>query len=96
MVGDITFQKMYGLYVLKHHIVEISGDVTDAGRTNERQAKIWLLSFSSANRRVSQQPFLVVFKVHTSSMIFIDVDAWSNSKGGIGVGVPYLPFLHTK
>ena len=27
---------MYGLYGLKHHIVEISGDVTDAGRTNKR------------------------------------------------------------
>ena len=27
---------MYGLYGLEHHIVEISGDVTDAGRTNER------------------------------------------------------------
>ena len=45
MVGDITFQKMYGLYVLKHHIVEIGGDVTDAGRTNRQQAKIGLLSF---------------------------------------------------
>ena len=29
----MRFQKMYGLYGLKHHIVEISGDVTDAGRT---------------------------------------------------------------
>ena len=30
---------MYGLYGLKHHIVEISGDVTDAGRdgTNDKQ-----------------------------------------------------------
>ena len=27
---------MYGLYGLKPHIVEISGDVTDAGRTNGR------------------------------------------------------------
>ena len=27
---------MYGLYGLKHHTVEISGDVTDAGRTDER------------------------------------------------------------
>ena len=26
---------MYGLYGIKHHIVEISGDVTDAGQTNE-------------------------------------------------------------
>ena len=49
IVGVISFQKMYGLYGLKHHIVEISGDVTDAGRTNERtnerQVKIGLLSF---------------------------------------------------
>ena len=37
MVGDISFQKMYGLYGLKHHIVEISGDVTDAGRTTTRK-----------------------------------------------------------
>ena len=29
----------YGLYGLKHHIVEISGDVTDAGRTNKRTNK---------------------------------------------------------
>ena len=36
MVGDITFQKMYSLYGLKHHIVDISGDVTDAGRMNKR------------------------------------------------------------
>ena len=27
IVGIISFQKMYGLYGLKHHIVEISGDV---------------------------------------------------------------------
>ena len=37
IVGVISFQKMYGLYGLKHHTVEISGDVTDAGRTNERR-----------------------------------------------------------
>ena len=34
IVGVISFQKMYGLYGLKHHIVEISGDVTDP---DERQ-----------------------------------------------------------
>ena len=46
IVGVISFQKMYGLYGLKHHIVEISGDVTDAGRTtNKRQVNIELLSF---------------------------------------------------
>ena len=40
IVGVISFQKMYGLYGLKHHIVEKSGDVTDAGRgeqTNNKQ-----------------------------------------------------------
>ena len=36
IVGVMSFQKMYGLYGLKHHIVEISGDVTDAGRTGRR------------------------------------------------------------
>ena len=28
---------MYGLYGLKHHIVDISEDVTDAGRTTNKQ-----------------------------------------------------------
>ena len=36
MVDVMSFQKMYGLYGLKHHKVEKIGDVTDAGRTNER------------------------------------------------------------
>ena len=36
LVGLISFQKIYGLYGLKHHRVEISGDVTDAGRTDEQ------------------------------------------------------------
>ena len=31
IVDVISFQNMYGLYDLTHHIVEISGDVTDAG-----------------------------------------------------------------
>ena len=44
IVGVMSFQKMYGLYGLKHHIVEISGDVTDAGRTYG-QVNIGLLSF---------------------------------------------------
>ena len=40
IVGVISFQKMYGLYGLKHHIVEISGDVTDPdGRTDERTTR---------------------------------------------------------
>ena len=45
----ISFKKIYGLYGLEHHTVEISGDVTDAGRTNDdddddKQGKIMLLS----------------------------------------------------
>ena len=32
IVEVMDFQKMYDLYGLKHHIVDISGDVTDAGR----------------------------------------------------------------
>ena len=43
-VGVISFKKIFGLYGLKHHIVEISGDVTDAGR-DKQQVKIELLSF---------------------------------------------------
>ena len=34
IVGVMSIQKIYGLYGLKHHIVEISGDVTDVGRTD--------------------------------------------------------------
>ena len=41
-------QKIYGLYGLKHHIVEMRGGVTDAGQTNEQTTeqtlKIELLS----------------------------------------------------
>ena len=36
IVVIISFQKMYSSYGLKHHIVEISGDVTDAGRTDNK------------------------------------------------------------
>ena len=46
IVGVMSFQKMYGLYGLKHHIVEISGDVTDAGRdgrTSEYRANQLLI-----------------------------------------------------
>ena len=47
IVGVTSFQKIYGLYGLKHHIVEISGDVTKAGRDGQtnKQGKIVLLSF---------------------------------------------------
>ena len=40
----ISSQKMYGLYARKHHIVEMRGDVTDAGRRRQQQLKIELLS----------------------------------------------------
>ena len=39
IVGVMSFQKMYDLYGLKHHIVEISGDVTDAGRTTTSKGR---------------------------------------------------------
>ena len=49
IVGVTSFQKIYGLYGLKYHIVEISGDVTKVGRTdgrtNKQQRKIQLLRF---------------------------------------------------
>ena len=37
IVGVISFQKMYGLYGLKHHTVEISGDVTDPDEQTNKQ-----------------------------------------------------------
>ena len=40
----ISSQKIYGLYGLKHHIVEMRGGVTDAGQPNEQTLKIELLS----------------------------------------------------
>ena len=44
IVGVISFQKMFGLYGLKHHIVEISGDVTYARRDKQTKVNIGLLS----------------------------------------------------
>ena len=32
----ISSQKIYGLHARKHHMVEMRGDVTDAGQTNKR------------------------------------------------------------
>jgi hypothetical protein len=43
IVGVTIFQKIYGLYSVEHHILEISGDVTKVGRTDK--GKIELLSF---------------------------------------------------
>ena len=46
ILGVMRFQKIFGLYSVERHIVEISGDVTDAdGRTTKQQGKIELLSF---------------------------------------------------
>ena len=38
IVGVISFKKIYGLYGLEHHTVEISGDVTmrTDGQTNDK------------------------------------------------------------
>ena len=42
---DHILTEKYGLYGLKHHIVEMRGGVTDAGqRTNKQTLKIELLS----------------------------------------------------
>ena len=39
IVGVTSFQKIYGLYGLKRHIVEISGDVTKVLRTDGRTTR---------------------------------------------------------
>ena len=36
IMGVMSFQKIYGLFSLKHHTAEISEDVTDAGRTTTK------------------------------------------------------------
>ena len=52
--------KIYGLYARKHHIVEMRGNVTDAGRTNDdvEQLKIELLSqwkLEAESRNIAEQ-----------------------------------------
>ena len=44
IVGVTSFQKIYGLYGLKHHIVEISGDVTKAGQPTRKDRATQLLN----------------------------------------------------
>ena len=39
IAGVMSFLKMYGLYGLKYYIVEISEDVTNAGRTNKQTTR---------------------------------------------------------
>ena len=39
ILGQRAFKNVYGLYGLKHYIVEISGDVTDAGQPNDERRK---------------------------------------------------------
>ena len=39
IVGVTSFLKIYGLYGLKRQIVEISGDVTKAGRTDNQPTR---------------------------------------------------------
>ena len=43
IAGVMSFQKMYGLYGLKQHIVGISGDVTDAGQSTREDRATPLL-----------------------------------------------------
>ena len=40
----ISSLKTNGLYARKHHIVEMRGEITDAGQTTDEQVKIELLS----------------------------------------------------
>ena len=47
---------MYGLYGLKHHIVEISGDVTDAGRDEQTTSK------DSATQLLISEPLSLAMK----------------------------------
>ena len=48
IVVVMSFQKIYSLYGLTHQIVEISGDITDAGQDRtRRQVNMVLLSFWS-------------------------------------------------
>ena len=49
----ISSQKIYGLYARKYHIVEMRGDVTDAGRKNER-TEDWASQPMEAGGWVSQ------------------------------------------
>ena len=63
--GMRVCQKIYGLCGLKDHIVEISGDLTDAGRTNNNKWRLsytadgsWRLSF--AKRRADRNNHLDV------------------------------------
>ena len=52
----ISFKKIYGLYGLEHHTLEINGDVANPGRPNNR-TKIELLSWMDAERWVFQWLF---------------------------------------
>ena len=93
-----SFQKIFGLYGLKHHIVEISGDVTDAGR-EKQQAKIDLLSFWSVNRGVSQLYWLQFEVRLTTDLIWMFTLALVNpcsSSGKLGAVVQNLPGIEAE
>ena len=62
IVGVMSFQKMYGLYGLKHHIVEISGDVTDAGRTTNKQTNKQTTSKDRATQLLICEPLSFAIK----------------------------------
>ena len=47
----ISSQKIYGLYGMKHHIVEMRGGVTDAGRPIDQTIRLWNLEADFLNLR---------------------------------------------
>ena len=47
----ISFQKIYGLYGLKHHMMEINGDVT---MVTNKQGNLMLLSYSTEFRNMNR------------------------------------------
>ena len=64
---------MYGLYGLKHHIVEISGDVTDAGRdgtgqttSKDRATQLLICEPLSSQFTVTAQLPRIVLLVYSS------------------------------
>ena len=69
-------QKIYGLYGWKHHVVEMRGDVTDAGRQTNEQLKIellrqWKLEAESRNNLTMEySDYLIISYWLSSSGIF--------------------------
>jgi len=68
IVGVISFKKIYGLYGLKHHIVEICGDVTDAdGRTTSKDRATQLFICEKLSLAIFQLIFSTLSSSHRRS-----------------------------